>query len=44
MVPIAGDEITDKICKELLIDYHTGETNKGFFQKVRKIQLTIVIF
>ncbi len=28
MVPYAGDEITDKICKTLLVDFHTGEKIK----------------
>ena len=33
MVPIAGDEITDKLCEQFLLDYNTGEEVKRKLNK-----------
>ncbi len=39
MVPQAGDEITDTICQELLVDFHTGEKIKHFLTQDKKSKL-----
>lgn len=38
MVPVAGDEITEKICQEHLLDFHTGEMVKKSLEKKEMIR------
>ncbi|ACB83626.1 cell division protein FtsA [Natranaerobius thermophilus] len=40
MVPLAGDEITDKLCKELLVEFDTGEKIKFFLSQNKKEKLS----
>ncbi len=43
MVPVAGDEITEAICQNYMVDYHTAETIKGELNLTEEVEIKDIL-
>ncbi|TDX48414.1 cell division protein FtsA [Orenia marismortui] len=43
MVPVAGDEITEAICENYMVDYHTAETIKRKLNSAEEVEMKDIL-